>query len=236
MNEQEHLKSILISIQPKWCELIANGKKTIEVRKTKPKLETPFKCYIYCTLPPRSELFWHYDDDGRRMFGEYERELIRLIDGSVVYDYGMRICVDGGKLGREPESSEWGEDNFLCKKVIGKFVCDYITTIFFDSDIRYGEDFPDRCISNIGASCLSLQELKQYSNGKDVFGWHISDLVIYDDPKNLGAFNALCLQKTDCEKCRHSVNDDLPFGEISIGCDRRIRRPPQSWCYIEEQR
>lgn len=43
------MKSILISIKPKWCELIANGKKTIEVRKNKPKLEAPFKCYIYCT-------------------------------------------------------------------------------------------------------------------------------------------------------------------------------------------
>ena len=42
------MKSVLISIKPKWCELIANGEKTIEVRKTKPKLETPFKCYIYC--------------------------------------------------------------------------------------------------------------------------------------------------------------------------------------------
>lgn len=43
------MKSVLISIRPKWCELIASGKKTIEVRKTHPKLPTPFKCYIYCT-------------------------------------------------------------------------------------------------------------------------------------------------------------------------------------------
>ena len=43
------MKSVLISIQPKWCELIASGKKTIEVRKTAPKLKTPFKCYIYET-------------------------------------------------------------------------------------------------------------------------------------------------------------------------------------------
>lgn len=42
-------KAVLISIQPKWCELIASGKKTIEVRKTRPKLKTPFKVYIYCT-------------------------------------------------------------------------------------------------------------------------------------------------------------------------------------------
>lgn len=44
-------KAVLISIRPKWVEKIASGEKTIEVRKTKPKLETPFKCYIYCTLP-----------------------------------------------------------------------------------------------------------------------------------------------------------------------------------------
>lgn len=43
------MKSVLLSIQPKWCDLIASGKKTVEVRKTKPKLETPFKVYIYCT-------------------------------------------------------------------------------------------------------------------------------------------------------------------------------------------
>ena len=42
-------KSVLISIQPKWCELITKGEKTLEVRKTRPKLKTPFKCYIYCT-------------------------------------------------------------------------------------------------------------------------------------------------------------------------------------------
>lgn len=42
-------KAVMLSIRPKWCEKIANGKKTIEVRKTRPKLDTPFKCYIYCT-------------------------------------------------------------------------------------------------------------------------------------------------------------------------------------------
>jgi predicted transcriptional regulator len=43
------VKSILISIKPKYCGLIASGEKTVEVRKSHPKLETPFKCYIYCT-------------------------------------------------------------------------------------------------------------------------------------------------------------------------------------------
>ena len=47
--KEQIMKAVLISIQPKWGELIASGKKTVEIRKTKPKLETPFKVYIYCT-------------------------------------------------------------------------------------------------------------------------------------------------------------------------------------------
>lgn len=50
-------KAVLISVRPKWCELIANGKKTVEVRKSRPKIETPFKCYIYCTLKGSNEFF-----------------------------------------------------------------------------------------------------------------------------------------------------------------------------------
>ena len=43
------MKSVMLSIQPKWVEKIASGEKTIEVRKTAPK-EVPFKAYIYCTI------------------------------------------------------------------------------------------------------------------------------------------------------------------------------------------
>mgnify|MGYP000964529545 CR=1 FL=1 len=50
-------KAVMLSIRPKWAEKIANGEKTIEVRKTRPKLDTPFKCYIYCTLQGCNEFF-----------------------------------------------------------------------------------------------------------------------------------------------------------------------------------
>ena len=49
------MKSVLISIKPKWIEKIVNGEKTIEVRKTRPKIETPFKCYIYFTYGQENE-------------------------------------------------------------------------------------------------------------------------------------------------------------------------------------
>lgn len=43
------MKAVLLSVKPKWCKLIFSGEKTIEVRKTAPKLETPFKVYVYQT-------------------------------------------------------------------------------------------------------------------------------------------------------------------------------------------
>ena len=66
------MKSVLISIQPKWCELIASGEKTIEVRKTKPKLEKHFKVYIYCTNW-KDNTYWknHYKDKLGQVIGEF---------------------------------------------------------------------------------------------------------------------------------------------------------------------
>jgi predicted transcriptional regulator len=47
---ERKVKAVLISIKPKWCDLIRRGRKTVEVRKTCPKLEVPFKVYIYETM------------------------------------------------------------------------------------------------------------------------------------------------------------------------------------------
>ena len=43
------MKAVLISIRPEWVDKILAGKKTLEVRKNRPNMGTPFKCYIYCT-------------------------------------------------------------------------------------------------------------------------------------------------------------------------------------------
>lgn len=52
------MKAVLLSIRPEWCDLIIRGKKTLEVRRTKPgNLKTPFKCYVYCTKS-KSKIGW----------------------------------------------------------------------------------------------------------------------------------------------------------------------------------
>ena len=34
---------VLLSVRAQWCDLITSGKRTIDIRKTKPNIETPFR-------------------------------------------------------------------------------------------------------------------------------------------------------------------------------------------------
>lgn len=207
------MKEVLISIRPKWCELIANGKKTVEVRKTRPKCETPFKCYIYCTLPPKEELFNLWG------FREYANELIRLQDGRIVYDYGMRVCCD-------IENRPYSQDNFLCKKVIGEFVCDNILS--FDLIAPSKEFFESQ-------ACLSYKEMLNYAQGKRLYGWHISDLIIYDKPKDIGEFyKGGMLSYDDWLYGLYNGNRGARSSYESYKNAFKLSRPPQSWCYCKE--
>lgn len=176
------MKSVLISIHPKWCELIASGKKTVEVRKTKPKLEVPFKCYIYCTKG-KGDCLWRWN--------------------GIWYDT------------QDPQH----RPNRMDGKVIGEFVCKNMTYI----DARIDSD-GDRHLGNTlflkNRMCLSDDELFDYlykgekeNNGG--WAWHISNLVIYHGmPRELSEF-------------KREVNDGTWI------CREAIKRPPQSWCYVE---
>ena len=119
------MKSVMLSIRPKWCEKIVSGEKTIEVRKTKPKLKTPFKCYIYCTsgrpdlnIPISPErLMQDYLETGSmqslncplgngKVIGEFTCDRIdRLAPANEPYgiydiddDYVLQTCLENGAL------------------------------------------------------------------------------------------------------------------------------------------
>ena len=225
------MKSVLISIQPKWCELISNGKKTVEVRKTRPKIDTPFKCYIYCT---NSSGTLHSAYDGLH----YHKSYIGKNDGS---------CING--------------------KVIGEFVCDCIANYeaelwddetferiqeFFEPDdfAEYGE-YEYKTIADNGddfwkenmlctSSCLTIEELRKYvgCGFATFYGWHISDLVIYDKPKDLREFFKYCGDDPKCEGCEAHYYSNTECGKEDYCCSiidgcKPLKRPPQSWCYIE---
>ena len=62
------MKSVLMSIRPHWCDLIFRGEKTVEVRKSKPKLEYPvkFKVFVYDTTSKLEEPWM--DEDGHMIW------------------------------------------------------------------------------------------------------------------------------------------------------------------------
>ena len=187
--------SVLISIKPRWCELIASGKKTIEVRKTAPKIETPFKCYIYCTKPSRSKM-WRA--------GEYmcfnDDELYRDTKGKIKYGCSIELMA----------CDDYTEDNFLNGKVIGEFVCDRITEIHL-TDEGYDFDVPKM-------TGMKYEEMEAYFGRKNGYGWHISDLLIYDRPKKLSEF------VTGSSVFTYNEDGNIVYSGM--------KRPPQSWCYV----
>lgn len=162
------MKSVMLSIKPKYCELIASGKKTIEVRKTRPKIETPFKCYIYQTKTV-------YVSKNKT------NEFLKPI-----------------------RDKRFG-------KVIAEFVCDKIYQ-YTTCDAKDGVDISDEDMTRL--SCLTKDEIMKYELSPGhfgIFGWHISNLVIYDEPKKL-----------------------REFWHCGVKLGARVSRPPQSWCYVEE--
>lgn len=174
-------KAVLISIRPEWVEKILDGKKTLEVRKNRPNMETPFKVYIYCTA-------------GNLSYKSYK------VNG------GMVCNVSGGKI------------------VVGEFTCDNIATYNYDycphpeigMDYDCGDSWWEIDDEDLKSACLSEKEFRYYAFGrKEMYGWHISDLKIYDVPLELTAFR----------------KPELPTG-LRYEEDA-IKRPPQSWCYVE---
>lgn len=200
------MKAVMISIRPKWCEKIANGEKTIEVRKTRPKLETPFKCYIYCTHGKRL----HED------FAATEWPNPQLYGGGKVI--GEFVCCRNDALARVGYmgSGEMPRYNILNA----------------DARIRPAKELFQR-------ACLTEDEAEDYLKGRYGFGWHISDLKIYNQPKELNEFwfpPELYCAKERCGSCPCDQVADVN-GEYSFDCEwkRPLTRPPQSWCYVAEE-
>lgn len=183
------MKTVLLSIKPKYCELIASGKKTVEIRKNRPNIDVPFKVYIYETK------------------AEY--------------------------ISRNGRFSGQG-------KVIGEFICDSIQWNNA-SDLWIAEDAE----ITLEGTCLTKEDMYKYLGAKsgtsrndkkyEFYAWHISDLVIYDKPKELSEFYHSCNPSANdgsCYGCRYAVGLSHETGGVI--CENVLTRPPQSWCYVEE--
>lgn len=186
------MQAVLISINPKWCELIASGKKKIEIRKSEPKqLKLPFKAFIYCTQG-KGDCLWRWN--------------------GVWYDT------------QDPNH----RPNRLDGKVIGEFICDRIVDIPYS---RYYVDYyhamPQQDFED---ACLDMGLIDEYLRSKDGFGWHISDLKIYDKPRELSEFYVW----KKCNSCRETGYESTAcMYDEDCKVPAIITRPPQSWMYVE---
>ena len=119
-------------------------------------------------------------------------------------------------------------------KVVGKWFCNKIDSYvahednkdYWDLSVKEWEDLKQK-------SCLTIPQILEYSEHSDnLYGWHITDLKIYDKPKELSEFGNLC--RKDClrlgkgKSCEFLSMDGTPCNRIIP-----ITRPPQSWCYVE---
>lgn len=181
------MKSVLISIRPEWCDLIARGEKTLEVRKNRPKQETPFKCYIYRT----------------------KGTVNHIANGKW---FKMQV---GGT-------------------VIGEFICDDCSLL---SKAHYGyiEQFAHITREALN-TYMGLEAGRELSCDDGCWGWHISDLKIYDRPKQLSDFWQHGNGAEDyCTACPyHETPIDMEPCKSCDGNRKYLTRPPQSWCYVEE--
>ena len=120
-------------------------------------------------------------------------------------------------------------------KVIGEFVCDRIYELETRSPggsyYVKGEDQPTT--NDVARqSCLSLRDMHDYLHAQKGYGWHISNLKIYDTPRELSEFHRACPNSWYCESCAMHWENNGTCGNESL----QIKRAPQSWCYVEEVR
>lgn len=205
--------AVLLSVRPKWCELIANGKKTIEVRKTKPKIRPPFKCYIYCTKPKMITKYVFKPEDYPEYMRPEKPVFCKVPDGSSPY---CSVVNGNGK-------------------VIGEFECDVIFTM----SITYSDPTSRIALKEFPYTCLTDRQIIDYlGNGNQGYGWHISNLVIYDKPKEIRDFCYPTEKYCEKEMCGGCPKDQVMGldGDYAFDCEwqRPIKRPPQSWCYVQD--
>ena len=117
-----------------------------------------------------------------------------------------------------------------CGKVIGEFVCDKVEKL--EEHIEQGGLYYILSDTFNEQAQLDNWELHDYGKGKTLYGWHISDLKIYDKPKELGDFKKHCHYKDRNSYCL--ANECEYYSDWTGICCNWVERPPLSWCYVED--
>ena len=203
------MKSVLISIRPKWCELIASGEKTVEMRKTRPNIQTPFKCYIYCTK--RKMVTCSEVNGNGKVIGEFICDKLTYVEA--------RIDDNGEK--------HLANANFLLRKsfLSEKQMFDYL----YNADRKTGGGWAWHISDlKIYDKTRDLSEFWAYNEELHKRYDSEEDFCCYNDTNEYG--EAL----TDCGDAYNNILNCYRCWEEWSGWCHHVTRPPQSWCYVEE--
>lgn len=203
------MKSVLISIRPKWCELIASGEKTVEMRKTRPNIQTPFKCYIYCTK--RKMVTCSEVNGNGKVIGEFICDKLTYVEA--------RIDDNGEK--------HLANANFLLRKsfLSEKQMFDYL----YNADRKTGGGWAWHISDlKIYDKTRDLSEFWAYNEELHKRYDSDEDFCCYNDTNEYG--EAL----TDCGDAYNNILNCYRCWEEWSGWCHHVTRPPQSWCYVEE--
>ena len=203
------MKSVLISIRPKWCELIASGEKTVEMRKTRPNIRTPFKCYIYCTK--RKMVTCSEVNGNGKVIGEFICDKLTYVEARID-DNGEKHLANANFLLRKSFLSEKQMFDYLYKadrKTGGGWAWHISNLKIYDKQ---------RELSEFWAYNEKLH--KRYDSEED--------FCCYNDTNEYG--EAL----TDCGDAYNNILNCYRCWEEWSGWCHNVTRPPQSWCYVEE--
>lgn len=218
---------VLISIQADWVYLITEGLKKWEIRKNCPKLKPPFKCRIYCT----------------KAYGRDPWPLLRANSDEI--KAGLCYPPETVVIAADPEYHDWIDlktDPIMNGMVVGEFICDRILEIPMLEN-EYGTyDISD---DDLELSCLKQRDLWDYGSGQTLYGWHVSDLIVYQQPKSLQSLLKPCQSAMrNCVGCQYSqpipvANNgslvSVPKSSCNTICTNRIQVAPQSWGYVQKQ-
>lgn len=119
-----------------------------------------------------------------------------------------------------------------CGKVVSEWVCRDITEWLMYMGIPAHLSI---------VACVSNEHIWDYceKGNKNIGEMRISNLVIYDKLKELSEFYHYCGDNPNCEGCEVHYYSNTECGEEDYCCSviegcKPIKRPPQSWCYVEE--
>ena len=206
------MNAVLRSIKPYFLYLILIGRKKIELGKDIPKGDWNKEVYLYCSKDKKSF----------NRIPKSERYLVKMYLGKVACKFICDEIIEVYSQAEPPHELEFVATDKMLQRVV--------TNTYENAKMHFR--FEEYC-------AISKEEIRAYLGDKKGYGWSISELEIFDEPKELGEFcfpsEKFC-EKGLCGDCPKYEIPSYEYGEVEFDCEwkKPIEKAPQSWCYVKE--